>query len=113
MRGRNLVVVLLAGLCPVASAHAAGDPFMPLDQVKAGMKCTAYSVFRGTAVEPFDTEILDVVGGNVSGETAPRLLVKVSGPKVDETGVGPGFSGSPIYCPGSDGQPLNAGASPS
>jgi hypothetical protein len=110
MRGRTLVVTVLAALAPAATAHAAGDPIMPLDQVQPGMKCTGYSVFKGTTVEPFDVEIQDVVGGNVSGETAPRLLVRVSGPKVDATGVGPGFSGSPIYCPGADGVQRNAGA---
>ena len=28
-----------------------------------------------------------------------RILFRVSGPAVDATGIGPGFSGSPIYCP--------------
>src|SRR6476659_8107510 len=110
MRGRTVVLVVLAALAPAASARAAGDPIMPLDQVQPGMKCTAYSVFKGTAVESFDVEIEDVVGSNVSGESSARLLVRVSGPKVDATGVGPGFSGSPIYCPGADGVQRNAGA---
>jgi hypothetical protein len=110
MRGRTLVVTVLATLAPAATALAAGDPIMPLDQVQQGMRCTGYSVFKGTAVEPFDVEVLDVVGGNVSGETAARILVRVSGPAVDATGVGPGFSGSPIYCPGADGVQRNAGA---
>ncbi len=34
----------------------------------------------------------------------------MSGPAVDATGVGPGFSGSPILCPGADGVPRIAGA---
>ena len=34
----------------------------------------------------------------------------VSGPAVDATGVGPGFSGSPITCPGADGTPRIVGA---
>ena len=76
---------------------------MPLSEVQAGMKCTAYSVFHGQQIETFDVDIVDIVGQAANFETAPRLLVRVSGPKVDETGVGPGFSGSPILCPDGDG----------
>jgi hypothetical protein len=113
MRGRLLawtVFAALATLAPGAPAAAAGDPILRLGQVQAGMQCTGYSVFRGTAVQPFDVEVLDVVGQNLSGGTATRLLVRVSGPAIDPTGVGPGFSGSPIYCPGPDGVPANIGA---
>ena len=39
-----------------------------------------------------------------------RILVRVSGPAVDATGIGPGFSGSPVYCPGADGVARNVGA---
>ena len=79
---------------------------MPLSEVRQGMKCTGYSVFRGTAVDKFDVEIVDILG-----EQGARLLVRVSGPAVDETGVGAGFSGSPIYCPdAATNQPENAGA---
>src|SRR5206468_2690817 len=35
--------------------------------------------------------------------TDARILIRVSGPAIDATGIGPGFSGSPIYCPDSDG----------
>jgi hypothetical protein len=79
---------------------------MPLSQVRQGMKCTAYSVIRGQEVTTFDAEVLDVVGGDAGA----RILVKVSGPAVDETGIGAGFSGSPIYCKGDDGVAKNAGA---
>src|SRR5256885_10124130 len=30
-------------------------------------------------------------------------MSRVSGPAIDATGIGPGFSGSPIYCPDGDG----------
>jgi hypothetical protein len=42
--------------------------------------------------------------------TDSRILVRVSGPAVDGTGVGPGFSGSPIYCPDDQGIQRNIGA---
>ena len=56
-------------------------------------------MFRGTDVGSFDVTVLDVVAGDPS-EDGPRILVQVSGPAVDATGIGPGFSGSPIYCGG-------------
>ena len=68
------------------------------------MTCTGLSVVRGTAISSFNVEIIDVIAAE-SGLSGPRLLVRVSGPAVDATGVGPGFSGSPILCDG-----RNAGA---
>src|SRR4051794_1209400 len=98
MRARTLAATVAALLLPATPALA-GDPIMPLDQVHSGMRCTGYSVVRGTDIASFDVEIIDVIDGDASGE-GPRLLVRVSGPAVDETGIGPGFSGSPIYCSG-------------
>jgi hypothetical protein len=73
------------------------------------MQCTGYSVIRGTDVSSFGVEVLDVIDGDPSvGE--PRILVRVSGPAVDATGVGPGFSGSPIYCDDGSGTQRNIGA---
>jgi hypothetical protein len=93
-------------LATAAPAAGQGDPTMPLSQVQQGMKCTAYSVIKGTEVTTFDAEVLDVIGG----DEGARILVKVSGPAIDETGIGAGFSGSPIYCKGEDGVAKNAGA---
>ena len=110
MRARLMGMgVGLACVLPASVANAAA-PIMPLSEVQAGMRCTAYSVFKGQAIEPFDVEILDVVGQASNGQAAPRLLVRVSGDRVADTGVGPGFSGSPIMCPRSDGTLANAGA---
>ncbi len=75
---------------------------MPLSEVRAGMACAGLSVIRGTEITSFDVEVLDVIADDAVG---PRILVRVSGPAVDLTGVGPGFSGSPILCGG-----RNAGA---
>ncbi len=83
---------------------------MPLSQLRPGMDCTAYSVVRGTAITSFDARIVDVVSGDASANDGARILVDLSGPVVDETGVGPGFSGSPIYCPDGTGAARNIGA---
>src|SRR5215471_7024247 len=107
-RTRTAALSLLALLViPVAGARAAGDPIMPLSQVTPGMMCTGYSVVRGTTISPFSVQVIDVLADN--GGEGPRILINVSGPAVDATGIGPGFSGSPIYCP-SGGQMENIGA---
>jgi hypothetical protein len=110
MRVRLLVAALASTFLYSAAPALAGDPIMPLSQLRSGMQCTAYSVIRGTEVTSFDVEILDVVSGDSSANDGPRILVRVSGPAVDETGIGPGFSGSPIYCQNADGTFGNAGA---
>jgi len=102
------VVAVVAGLAP-APASAAGDPILPLSQVRSGMRCTGYSVVRGTDISSFDVEVLDVVDADPN-EDGPRILVQVSGSAVDSTGIGPGFSGSPIYCRDGAGVDRNVGA---
>ena len=91
-------------LLVVVPAAQAADPIMPLSEVRQGMRCTGLSVIKGTTISSFDVEILDVIAPEV-GLSGPRILVRVSGPAVDATGIGPGFSGSPVICDG-----RNAGA---
>ena len=99
----------VAALLIPATEALAGDPVMPLGEVRSGMQCTGYSVVRGTEIAAFGIEVIDVVDDRASG-TGPRILVKASGPAVDETGIGPGFSGSPIYCPDGQGTQRSIGA---
>ena len=104
------VLLLAVVLCLAAAGPAhAGDPIMPLAQVQKGMDCQARSVIQGTDIVAFDIEIIDVVSGD-PGADAPRILFSASGPAVDRTGLGPGFSGSPIYCRDSAGTERVAGA---
>jgi hypothetical protein len=86
------LAALLALLIPGA-AHAAGDPIMPLAQVQSGMRCTGYSVIRGTEITSFEVDVIDVLAGPDA-----QILVSVSGPAVDTTGIAEGFSGSPVKC---------------
>ncbi len=91
-------------LLVAAPAALAADPIMPLPDVRAGMRCTGLSVIKGTEISSFDVEILDVIAAE-TGLSGARILIRVSGPAVDSTGIGPGFSGSPVICDG-----RNAGA---
>lgn len=106
---RALLTCVLLLLAAPAVARAEGEPIMPLEQVQKGMRCQAASVFQGTAISSFDIEILDVIQGDSAAE-APRILFRASGAAVDATGVGPGFSGSPIRCPDGAGVMRNIGA---
>ncbi|MEA2474068.1 MAG: hypothetical protein QOE06_1983 [Thermoleophilaceae bacterium] len=105
MRLRTAFAVFAVLLGTAASAYA-GDPIMPLSQVKPGMKCKGYTVIRGTDITSFDVEVVDVFEQR---PYAPAILVRVSGPAVANGGVAAGFSGSPIYCDDGSG-PRNAGA---
>jgi hypothetical protein len=102
VRRALLFAVTLCAWAPAAAQAA--DPIMPLTEVRSGMRCTGLSVVRGTEVTSFDVEVIDVIADDPAAG-GPRILIRVSGPAVDATGVGPGFSGSPIICDG-----RNAGA---
>jgi len=93
-----LAVFFAAALATAAPAYA-GDPIMPLSEVQRGMQCEARTVIQGVDITTFGAEVVDVVSGDTATE-APRILFRFSGEAVDRTGVGPGFSGSPIYCDG-------------
>jgi hypothetical protein len=95
---RRALLALLATLAAAPAARAA-DPIMPLSEVRSGMHCTGLSVVRGTEIASFDVGVIDTIAPE-AGLTGARILIRVSGPAVDATGVGPGFSGSPIYCDG-------------
>src|SRR3954470_23724685 len=90
----RLAAGLAALLCLLVPAAAqAADPILPLSAVHAGMRCTGYSVIRGTDITSFDVDVIDVFSGPY-----PQVLVRVSGPAVDVTGIAEGFSGSPVKC---------------
>ena len=77
LRAAALSLATLAVAAPPAAG--AGDPIMPLSQVRPGMKCTAYTVVRGTEIASFAAEVIDVVEG---APQQRRILVRVSGPAV-------------------------------
>lgn len=94
-------------LAAPAGAQAAA-PIMPLAQVHPGLQCTGLTVVRGLDIVGFDVDVVDVIDRQRGA--GARIIVRVAGPAVDVTGLGPGFSGSPIICPGADGIGRNIGA---
>jgi hypothetical protein len=109
MRLRLLAAATLAACLIPASTAFAGDPIMPLTDVQPGMQCTGYSVVQGTSISSFDVEVVDIIDGDPASD-GPRIIFEVSGAAIDATGIGPGFSGSPIYCPDGQGVMRNIGA---
>ncbi len=81
------------------SAVAPEVPMMPLEEIRAGQKGTARTVFSGAEPQDFGVEILGVV----PGYPAPRqsmIIVRLSGENVQRTSVFAGMSGSPVYIDG-------------
>jgi len=75
------------------------QPTIPVDQIHAGMRGVAYTVFQGIEPEPMDVEVLGVLR-NVNGPKGDIILVRLHGAKVEYTGVVAGMSGSPVYLDG-------------
>jgi hypothetical protein len=105
---RRLLLAALAATLVAPAAARAADPIMPLAEVKPGMRCTGLTVVHALDISAFDVEVVDVVDRQRG--SAARIIVRVSGPAVDASGLGPGFSGSPIICPDAAGVGRNIGA---
>src|ERR1700683_2390686 len=80
------------------SAQAA-QPTIAIDQIHAGMRGVAYTVFEGVKPESMDVEVLGVLH-NMNGPKGDIILVRLHGQKVEYTGVVAGMSGSPVYFDG-------------
>src|SRR5712671_4449473 len=72
---------------------------MPLEQIHAGMRGVAYTVFQGTKPESMGVEVLGILK-NANGPKGDIILVRLSGEKAEYTGVVAGMSGSPVYLDG-------------
>ncbi|MBP2649973.1 MAG: peptidase SpoIVB [Firmicutes bacterium] len=94
---RTALIAFLLFL-PITVVQAAPD-IMPLDQIKAGMHGIGKTVVAGSAIEPFDVEILGVMKNQ--GPSGDLILVRTSGDVINRTGgIAEGMSGSPVYIDG-------------
>ncbi len=73
--------------------------FFPLKSLKAGMRGTARTVFKGSEPEEFNVEILGIVPGAI-GPKQDLIVGRISGGSADRTSVFAGMSGSPVYIDG-------------
>src|SRR5438046_2747892 len=105
-----LQAAVLLGLAvqalPVYAAGEANPPrpkagkveIMPVNEVKPGMKATAWTVFQGSEPEPVPIEIIGRLK-NVWGPNQDIIIGKMGG-KAIRTNVAGGMSGSPVYING-------------
>ncbi|MGQ0568931.1 MAG: SpoIVB peptidase S55 domain-containing protein [Armatimonadota bacterium] len=95
-----LAALTVALLAPLPGRTAAAPPdWMPISEVRRGMRGEARTVVLGTAVEAFDVEILAVMPG--AGPAGDLILIRASGPIVRRTGgIAAGMSGSPVFVNG-------------
>jgi len=85
------------GDATTAQPTLTGVEMFPLSDLREGMKGTGYTVIRGTKIEAFNVEVLELVpdGGFDGG---PMILARFTGPVVDfSNGIAGGYSGSPVY----------------
>jgi len=79
-------------------ALAENPKFLPVSEVRAGMKGIGKTVFQGTTIEDFQVEILGVLKNY--GPKQDMVLARLSGGPLEKTGVIQGMSGSPVYIDG-------------
>ncbi|BER91593.1 SpoIVB peptidase S55 domain-containing protein [Atrimonas thermophila] len=89
-----LFLAIFFWLLPLVEAEEPG--YLPLSEVKIGMRGYGKTVFYGTRVETFDLEVIDVVSGK-SIEDA-YFVIRITDDRVKELGgISAGMSGSPIF----------------
>ncbi len=96
---------LLSGFCVVLSVSLLGAAvaqttpgFIHVDEIQPGMKGYGLSVFRGTAPERFDVEVIDVLRNFRPNQDL--ILIRTPHPLLDRARGVAGMSGSPIYLEG-------------
>src|SRR5262245_25478013 len=93
-------VLAIAVLASVAVAQVPKAPeIFPLEDLRAGMKGTARTVFAGSDTQEFGVEVLGVLPG-FPGPRQSSIIARLSGSNVEKTGVFAGMSGSPVYIDG-------------
>lgn len=73
--------------------------FFPLSDIHPGLKGVGKTIFQGDQMTEFQVEVLGVLRG-VLAPKHDAILVKLSGDRVEKTGVVAGMSGSPVYIDG-------------
>jgi len=95
---KSPLVVALALLWAAPAKPETSVPTAPVSAVRPGQKAIVRTVFAGDSVETFDAEILGVLpGGRSEGD---MILARATSPRVEQTGVAQGMSGSPVYVDG-------------
>lgn len=68
---------------------------MDIGEIHPGMKGFGLTVLKGTTVDTFDIEIVDIMENALP--KSDLILARISGFNVDNIGIAEGMSGSPVY----------------
>ncbi len=93
-----LVWLLIAVCCFCNADQLDTSKYISLDEIKPGMDAYCLTCYKGTKVEKFTLEVLDVIR-----DARPRrdaILVQGTDPRFIHTGPVMGCSGSPVYING-------------
>ncbi len=87
-------------ILPVAVSRGADDEpivagYWAVEDIKEGMKGYGKTVMHGTEIVKFDVEVLGVQRNSSPGRDT--VLVRLSGCRLEHTGIIAGMSGSPVY----------------
>lgn len=98
---RHLLAAVLAACTGwvALAAQPVSAPILPLADLKPGMKGEVWTVFRGTASEPFAVQVTGVIQ-NALGPGKSLILCELTDPRVQPMGAVAGMSGSPLYIDG-------------
>jgi len=92
-------VMVAAGMVHAPASASQNQEFMPLSELRPGMKGIGKTVLEGTRIDTFDVEILGILKGESA--TGDLVLVRVGGKPVEAAGgIAAGMSGSPVYVNG-------------
>ncbi len=94
----TLMIFCLAAYHGYAQIEWDAEKFMPLSEVKRGMKGKGYTVFSETTVEEFECEVVSVEYNFIPGWHV--VWMEGLSDNFKRTGVAGGMSGSPIYIDG-------------
>jgi hypothetical protein len=108
-RGKSplALVFLLVALFQFPLPALAGGGFMPVSEIRPGMKGVGRTVFTSDRIETFQVDIIGVMPKVAIGRDL--ILARLSGGPLAHTGVIAGMSGSPIYIDGRMIGALSAG----
>lgn len=91
---------IIVGVLPVeADSFVPQVQTMSTEQVRPGMKGTAYTVVRGNRLVSFPVEVISILPRK--GIPQNLIMIRASGSVIEETGgIAAGMSGSPVYIEG-------------
>ena len=92
----QLVTLALVGVPTVAVARP--PETIPISRIKPGMTGYGLTVFSGFKIERFKVEVIDVLRNFLPNQDL--FLTRVDHPRLRQTGVVGGMSGSPIFLDG-------------